>query len=105
MNKYQYKVQGVDYDVEIEEVEDSKNVEIVNPVKNKKDPYWDFIKVKLTTTPKRTVNKNTLFTLKIFFILLRFIIIFLTTTTYTNCRKRERIINQYFTFPSATAFK
>ena len=32
---------------EVEEKEDTEKVEIVNPVKNKKDPYWDYIKVKL----------------------------------------------------------
>lgn len=33
--------------VVVEEKEDTQKIELINPVKNKKDLYWDYIKVKL----------------------------------------------------------
>ena len=46
--KIDSQVDDIEKISEVHEVEDSKQVELVNPpTKNKADPYWDYIKVKL----------------------------------------------------------
>lgn len=45
--KIDEQVTNIEDNAKVEEVDDNKNVKLVNPVKDKKDPYWDFIKVKL----------------------------------------------------------
>ena len=54
MNKYQYTVQGVDYDVEIEEVEGNIAKVSVNGI-----PFEVEMKQPIKARPKRIVNKPT----------------------------------------------
>lgn len=46
-NKIDNQMEKVEEVVEVKEVKDTENVELVNPVENKKDPYWDYIKLSL----------------------------------------------------------
>ena len=41
------QVDNIQEVADVKDVEDTDNVEIVNPAKNKSDPYWDYIKLKL----------------------------------------------------------
>lgn len=44
-NKIDTQMEEVEEIVEIKEVPDGEKVELVNPTQNKKDPYWDYIKL------------------------------------------------------------
>ncbi len=41
------QIEQIEERVEVEEVTDTKTTEIINPVVDKSDPYWDYIKLKL----------------------------------------------------------
>lgn len=43
----QLQVEEIESITEVKEVEDNEKTEIINPVEDKENPYWDFIKLKL----------------------------------------------------------
>lgn len=61
-NKIDTQMEEVEEIVEIKEVPDGEKVELVNPTQNKKDPYWDYIKlnfIDVNFSELKSINSET----------------------------------------------
>ena len=56
------QIEKIEEEIELNEVKDNEKTEIINPVVDKSDPYWDYIKMKLIDvdfTKLKAINSDT----------------------------------------------
>lgn len=56
------QIEQIEEEVEVKEVKDTEKTEVINPVVDKSDPYWDYIKMNLIDVDfekLKTINQDT----------------------------------------------